>query len=114
MIPTALTAFLALSGCVLAAVATGLARWSKHALLSTPTIEIRRGLWNWLDLGDAHYCEGWVIATATMIILAACFFLFTLLVAAVVLANKKVLLPGPCHDRFKGGSAVQERLTVLY
>ena len=87
MLLTLLTAFLALCGCTLASVATGLARWAKYASTAAPSIEFRWGLWNFLDVNN-YYCDGWVIATTVMIILAACFFLFTLIVAILVLASK--------------------------
>jgi len=87
MVPTALTAFLALCGLVLSAVATGLARWSKFARIGAS--EMRWGLWDFLDQNPL-YCEGWVAATAAMIILATVFFFLTLLVALLVLAKKKM------------------------
>jgi|EP00670_Eutreptiella_braarudii_P006963 hypothetical protein len=87
MLPTAITAFFALSGTVLTAVATGLARWSKFAAIGGA--ETRWGLWDFMKQNPL-YCEGWVVATAVMIILALCFFFFTLLVALMVLAKKKV------------------------
>jgi len=83
------TAFLALAGTALASVAAAISHWSKYALISAPNNEIHRGLWDWLDLGDAHYCEGWVIATTVMILLAACFFYFTLATAIAVLVQRK-------------------------
>jgi hypothetical protein len=87
MLPTALTAFFALSGLVLCCVAIGLARWSKYALIGGS--EIRWGLWDFLDQ-TTLYCEGWVLATIAMTICAIAFFFFTLLVALLVLAKKKV------------------------
>jgi hypothetical protein len=87
MVPTAITAFLAFCGVVLTAVAVGLARWSKYALIGGA--EVRWGLWDFLD-SNPLYCAGWVAVTAAMIICALVCFFCTLVVALVVISKKKV------------------------
>jgi|EP00670_Eutreptiella_braarudii_P006197 hypothetical protein len=81
MVPTVLTQLLANAVWILCTVAISEKNWSKFALIGGS--ETRWGLWNFLD-SNPLYCEGWVIATAAMTILALVFGFFTGVVAAVV------------------------------
>ena len=80
---TALTALSALVGTALTAVAIALPNWCMWALRAAPSNEIRWGLWNFFDL-ENHQCQGWVVATALLMILATCSFFLVLLMAIVV------------------------------
>lgn len=78
------TACIALAGCILMSVAVGMPEWSKVTSLAGVQSEI--GLWDW---PSDTYCNGWIVATITMCILAAIFFFFTFIAAVLVLINKK-------------------------
>ena len=84
MLFPALTAAFGLFGTILSAVAIGLPNWSRFEYL-TATSENTIGLWT---LPDNTYCQGWVIATAAMMICALICFFLVLFGAALILCSK--------------------------
>ena len=82
--PVGLCAGLALAGCAIASTAAALEEWTETLAVGATS----RVMWGLFDFGSDHYCQGWIVATISMIIATAVFFFFVFLACVAVVASK--------------------------